>query len=87
LPDTKQAIERLKDITKSLPQFADNAKAFLNTLIFFLNDEQIKIVDEALEKAIENKSSQTKSEKLAAAITKISKSYLNGVKNERIQNN
>jgi hypothetical protein len=87
LPDTKQAIERLKDITKSLPQFADNAKAFLNTLIFFLTDEQIKTVESALEKAIENKSSQTKSEKLAAAITKISKSYINGLKNEFIQNN
>jgi hypothetical protein len=78
LPDTKQAIERLKDITKSLPQFADNSKAFLNTLIFFLNDEQIKTVEDALEKAIVNKSSQTKSEKLAAAITKISKSYIKG---------
>jgi hypothetical protein len=85
LPDTKQAIERLKDITKSLPQIADNAmdlampygKAFLNTLIFFLNDEQIKIVQAALEKAMEKKSSQTKSEKMANAITTITKNYLN----------
>jgi ParB-like chromosome segregation protein Spo0J len=76
LPDTKQAIERLKDITKSLPQFADNAKAFLNTLIFFLNDEQIKTVETALEKTIPVDG--TKAEKLAAAITKISENYLKG---------
>ncbi|MGD0785279.1 MAG: ParB/RepB/Spo0J family partition protein [Sedimentisphaerales bacterium] len=75
LPDTKQAIERLKDITKSLPQIADNAmdlampygKAFLNTLIFFLNDEQIKIVEAAIEKATPAKG--TKAERMAAAIT------------------
>jgi hypothetical protein len=80
LPDTKQAIERLKDITKSLPQFADNTKAFLNTLVFFLNDEQIKIVEAALEKATQqsrdSNGAVTKSEKLASAITKISKHYL-----------
>jgi ParB-like chromosome segregation protein Spo0J len=90
LPDTKQAIERLKDITKSLPQFADNAKAFLNTLIFFLNDEQIKIIETALEKAMpadgtrrrQGYGGQAKSEKLASAITKISKHYLKGVSYE-----
>jgi ParB-like chromosome segregation protein Spo0J len=91
LPDTKQAIERLKDIAKSLPQFADNSKAFLNTLVFFLNDEQIKTVETALEKAtqqsLERKRQETKSEKLAAAITKISKSYIKGLNDECIQNN
>ena len=74
LPDTKQAIERLKDITKSLPQIADNAKAFLNTLIFFLNDEQIKIVQAALEKATPAKG--TKAERMAAAITIIADEWM-----------
>jgi hypothetical protein len=80
LPDTKQAIERLKDITKSLPQPGDNSKAFLNTLVFFLNDEQIETVESALEKAMPPDG--TKSEKLANAITKISKNYLKGVNYE-----
>ncbi|MGB8225584.1 MAG: ParB/RepB/Spo0J family partition protein [Sedimentisphaerales bacterium] len=75
LPDSKQAIERLKDIAKSLPQFEDDAKAFLNMLVFFLNDEQIKIVNSALEKAMPEKG--TKSEKTATAITTIAKDYLN----------
>jgi ParB/RepB/Spo0J family partition protein len=75
LPDTKTAIERLKDITKSLPQLVDDAKVFLNTLVFFLNDEQIKIVEAALEKAMPKIG--TKSEKLANAITTIAKDYLN----------
>ena len=74
LPDNKQAIERLKDITKSLPQIEDDASVFLNTLVFFLNDEQIKIVEAALEMAIP--ANGTKSEKAAMAITTISKNYL-----------
>jgi len=74
LPDTRQAIERLKDITKSLPQIADNTKAFLNTLIFFLNDEQIKIVEAALEKAMPAEG--TKAEKMAAAITIIAEEWM-----------
>jgi len=80
LPDAKQAIERLKDITKPPAQFAEDSKAFLNTLIFFLNDEQIKIVDDALEKAtqqsLERKRQETKSEKMADAITRIAQQYL-----------
>ena len=83
LPDTKTAIERLKDITKSLPQLVDDAKVFLNTLVFFLNDEQIKIVEAALEKAMPAKGttcperSRGKSEKAATAVTIIAKDYLN----------
>ena len=50
LPDTKQAIEKLKDITKPLPGIADNSKLFLNTLVFLLDDAQIKIVESALQK-------------------------------------
>ncbi len=82
LPDNKQTIEKLKDITKPLAGFADNSKAFLNTLVFFLDDEQIETVEAALEKAIktqqslERKRQESKSEKQAKAITVISKNYL-----------
>ncbi len=74
LPDSKAAIERLKDITK-LPAMPEEKQAFLNTLVFFLNDEQIKIVDDALEKAIPKIG--TKSDKLAHAITNIAQEYIN----------
>ncbi|MGA2915790.1 MAG: ParB N-terminal domain-containing protein [Sedimentisphaerales bacterium] len=79
LPDTKSAIERLKDITKSLPLSEDDTKAFLNTLVFFLNDEQIKIVEAALEKAMQQSRDSNgagKSEKLANAITAVAQQYL-----------
>jgi ParB-like chromosome segregation protein Spo0J len=85
LPDTKGAIEKLKDITKPLPQLADNPKLFLNTLVFFLDDEQIKVVNSALEKAMPAEG--TKSEKMTAALTVIAEAYIKGLKNERLQNN
>jgi ParB-like chromosome segregation protein Spo0J len=88
LPDNKQTIEKLKDITKPLAGFADSSKAFLNTLVFFLDDEQIETVEAALEKAISAdgatcpEQGRRKSEKQAKAITVISKHYLKGVTNE-----
>jgi ParB-like chromosome segregation protein Spo0J len=77
LPDTKGAIEKLKDITKPLPQLADNPKLFLNTLVFFLDDEQIKVVNSALEKAMPAKG--TRAERTAKALTKIAECYLNSI--------
>jgi len=82
LPDTKQAIEKLKDITKPLPGIADNSKLFLNTLVFLLDDAQIKIVESALQK--EMPASGGKSEKLAQAITIISQKYLNEMAGRQI---
>jgi ParB-like chromosome segregation protein Spo0J len=79
LPDTKQTLEKLKDITKPLEGFKDNPKLFLNSLVFFLNDEQLKIVETALEKASqqspERKRQETKSEKLTKALTTICLAY------------
>lgn len=72
LPDTKGTIEKLKDISKPLPQF-DNPKLFLNTLVFFLDDEQMKIVRGAIEKAMP--ADGTKAEKTAKAITTIAEKF------------
>jgi hypothetical protein len=51
LPDTKRVIERLKDLHKPLVPRATEHKAFLNPLVFFLTDEQKRIVNDALSKA------------------------------------
>ena len=63
----------------------DNTKLFLNTLVFFLNDEQLKTVEAALEKAIKTQPTprtglgakqETKAEKMAEALTTITEDYL-----------
>jgi hypothetical protein len=83
LLDTKQVIEKISNFKSQIPNLKaqisnfkpDNTKAFLNTLIFFLDDEQIKIVNSALEKAMPAEG--TKSERMAAAVTKIAGRFLN----------
>lgn len=80
LPDDKQTIEKLKDITKPPADFVPDKKAFLNTLVFFLDDGQIETVEAALEKSAQ--ADGAKAEKMAKAITIISNHYLKGVKNE-----
>ena len=86
LPDTKQTIEKLRDITSQISNLKsqisnqpDNAKLFLNTLVFFLSDKQIKTVEAALEKAMLKNGSDPfltkKAEKMAEAITRICERY------------
>jgi hypothetical protein len=83
LPDNKQTIEKLKDISNlkfEISTLKSQNEAFLNTLVFFLNDEQIETVETALEKATQQSRDReravNKSEKMAKAITIISKQYL-----------
>jgi len=73
LPDTKQIIERLKDITKPLQRLAEDSKAYLNPLVFFLDDEQMQTVQTAIDKAVPTEG--TIAEKTAKAITLIAKEY------------
>jgi hypothetical protein len=74
LPDAKATIEKLKDITKSMAKFEVNRKAFLNSLVFFLNDEQLETIQSAIDKAMATEG--TKAERSAAALTLISQEWM-----------
>jgi hypothetical protein len=79
LPDTKTTIDKLKDITKPIDYRTENPKLFLNSMVFFLDDEQIKTVEDALEKAIQQSRDSDeagKAEKTAKALTTIAQQYL-----------
>ena len=76
LPDTKATIEKLKDITAPMANLAENSKAFLNTLVFCLDDAQADIVKDALDSAIEPDKSKTFTQRKADALTKIANCYL-----------
>lgn len=75
LPDTKATIEKLKDITAPIVDLAENSKAFLNTFVFCLDDEQTAIVEDALNIAIEPDKSKTFAQRKADALTKIANRY------------
>lgn len=74
LPNTKAEIEKLRDITKPIKDFAKDTKAFLNTLVFFLDDTQAEVVGAAVEKALPAEGSTA--QKNAAAITHIAKKFM-----------
>ena len=75
LPDTKATIEKLKDITKPIMNLAEDSKAFLNTLVFCLDDAQADIIKQALDAAIEPDKSKTFAQRKADALTKIANHY------------
>ncbi|RKY06091.1 MAG: hypothetical protein DRP65_12215 [Planctomycetota bacterium] len=75
LPDTKRAIERLKDLHRPLVPRATEHKAFLNPLVFFLTDDQKQTVDKAIA-SIPAEGKETAAQRRARAITEIAKVYL-----------
>jgi ParB-like chromosome segregation protein Spo0J len=81
LPDTKETIEKLKNLTKPLEDFKADAKGFLNTFVLFLTDAQLEIIQKAIAKASAEKGS--KALKMAIGMTKIAKEWLNFSEKER----
>lgn len=73
LPDTRQVLEKLRNITEPLKDLAADAKAYLHTLVFFLDDQQMEIAQKALQQAMP--ADGTKAQKAAAALTKIAQEY------------
>ena len=85
LPQTKKQIERLTNLRMPSVPTKTDAKCFSNPLVFFLNDKQQQIVENALSLADENKfvipaKAGTKAAKRAAALTHIAQYFLNDSK-------
>ena len=76
LPDTKRAIERLKNLYKPPRPAANGHKAFLNPLVFFLTDEQKQAVTEAIAAATEASAKDTAAQRKAKAIVRIARTFL-----------
>jgi len=80
LPQTKKQIERLTNLRMPSVPTKTDAKCFSNPLVFFLNDKQQQIVENALSLADENKNKKTKAAKRAAALTHIAQYFVNDSK-------
>ena len=76
LPESSKSIKRLSDLMKpvGIPKFEQ--EAFLIPVVFFLADEQKRIVDEALSSAIELNAG-TRAQKMAKGIVKVAETFLN----------
>jgi ParB-like chromosome segregation protein Spo0J len=75
LPDTKAVIEKLKNMESQQEfEISDFKFQMPHSLVFFLDDEQMRIVEQAIEKAHSSKGAKAQS--MAEAITKIAAKYL-----------
>ena len=77
LPDNRKSIERLKDISLLDPTIADSNPDFLNPVVFFLDNEQMELVDKAITLAASKESKSIKTNKRAHGLVRISEEYLN----------
>jgi hypothetical protein len=76
LPGSCRNIERLKDPAKPVDRSEQNAKAFLNPMVFFLTDQQKSTFEEAIKSAISSGAMGTMAQKKTNAMISIAKSYL-----------
>ena len=77
LPQTAKQIERLTNlkIPSALTKIATNC--FANPLVFFVNDEQQQIIEDAIAFSTEPKVKMSKAARNAAALTAIAQHFLN----------
>jgi len=77
LPQTAKQIERLTNLkSPSVPQ-KTGAKCFSNPMVFFVNDDQQKIIEKALSMVEESQNEKTKAAKRASALAQIAGDFLN----------
>lgn len=86
IPQTQKQIERLTNLKMPNRPAKINAKSLANPMVFFLEDEQQQIVENALSLVEEPKTKMTRAAKRAAALTQIAEYFLNHSKiNAEIQ--
>lgn len=77
LPLKQRQIERLVNLKMPSTPAEINARSFANPMVFFLDDEQQKIINKALLLAGQDKGEKTRAAKRAAALTYIAGYFLN----------
>jgi ParB-like chromosome segregation protein Spo0J len=76
LPQTAKQIEHLVNLKRPKQPANINPQLFANPIIFFLNDRQQQIIENAISLVAEPKTRMTKAAKRGAALTRIAQYYL-----------
>ena len=76
LPFTRSQIEKLKNIKIPSAPAQINIKSFAVPMIFFLNTEQQRVVEQALSLARETLAEKTKAARNAAALTEMAQYFI-----------
>lgn len=84
LPFTRSQIKKLRNIKVPSAPAKIDVKSFAVPMVFFLNDEQRQIVEQALSLADETLTEKTKAARNAAALTKIAKRLIRKDKKDEV---
>ncbi|HUT30202.1 MAG TPA: ParB/RepB/Spo0J family partition protein [Sedimentisphaerales bacterium] len=76
IPHTRKQIERLTNLKLPSAPAKIDAAAFTNPVVFFLDDRQQQIVNEALSLAARSGKEKTRAAQNAAALTRIAEQFL-----------
>jgi len=77
LPQSASQLERLTNLKPPTSPAKADVAAFATPLVFFVNNDQLKTIEEALSLAMQNRNEKTKAAKRAAALTEIARHFLN----------
>jgi ParB/RepB/Spo0J family partition protein len=80
LPQTAKQIERLANFRLPAAPATMAANHFANSLVFFVDDAQQQIIEQAMSLAMPDRDEKTKAAKRAAALTIIAQQFLAGVR-------
>ncbi len=85
LPQTTKQIERLVNLKRPKQPANINVQLFANPIVFFLNDSQLQIIENALSLAAEPENKMAKAAKRGAALTRIAQYYLDNAGSVKCQ--
>ena len=71
LPESAKAIERLRGLRRSRVKVKEKSRAFLNPVVFFVDDEEKGVLEEAICEAMKKDWKGTSAEKRRRAIVRI----------------
>ncbi|MHC4664623.1 MAG: ParB/RepB/Spo0J family partition protein [Planctomycetota bacterium] len=77
VPQTRRQIERLANLKLPSAPARMNAQSLANPLVFFLTDEQQRVVEKALLLAEQSQQEKTKAARKAAALNRVARHFLN----------
>jgi ParB-like chromosome segregation protein Spo0J len=76
LPQTASQIERLTNLQIPTRPAPVDSSAFAMPLVFFVNDQQHQVIEQALSAVEQEQGYKTKAQRKAAAITKLAQCYI-----------
>jgi len=82
LPQTKKQIERLTNLKIPFAPAETAGSSFANPLVFFVDDKQQQVIEQALSRAEKNQNEKTKAARRPAALTHIARCFLDDKKQD-----